>query len=291
MRMDEGTAPVTLRVDAHHHVWDLRRRPQPWIDDLPPLRRSFSFDDLEPDLVDARIDATVLVHTVASIEETFELLALAAQRPRVAGVVGWFDLVSPDLADEIGRARRAPGGRYLVGARHQLQEEPDPRWLARPEVRDGLRTLAAHGLTYDLVVSAHQLPLVLDTVRALPEVRFVLDHAGKPPIAGGELSDWRRDLAALSRSANLAVKLSGLVTEADWARWTVERLRPVADRVLEYFGPDRTMFGSDWPVCLLAAPYQRVVEASRELVAGLDESGRRHVWGATAAHWYGLEAG
>jgi L-fuconolactonase len=285
------TGPVVVRVDAHHHVWDLARRPQPWTDDLPVLRRSFSFDEVEPDLADAGFDATVVVHTVASFEETLELLALAADRPRIAGVVGWFDLCSPDLAGDLGRARRAPGGEFLVGARHQLQVEPDPRWLSRPEVRDGLRTLAAHGLTYDLVVSAHQLPLVVDTVRALPEVRFVLDHAGKPPIAGGALADWRRDLAQLSRSANVAVKLSGLVTEADWAHWTVEQLRPVATAVLEDFGPRRAMFGSDWPVCLLAASYPEVVTATGELLAGLDEAGRRDVWGATARHWYGLGGG
>jgi L-fuconolactonase len=279
------------RVDAHHHVWDLRQRPQPWTDGLPPLRRSFPFDELEPELSRAGIDATVVVHTVASFAETLELLALAGTRPRVAGVVGWFDLTSPGLADDIEQARRSSGGRYLVGARHQLQEEPDPQWLGRPAVHRGLRTLADSGLAYDLVISAHQLPLVIDTVRALPEVRFILDHAGKPPIAGGDLRDWHRDIATLSRSDNVAVKLSGLVTEADWAHWTVEQLSVVATRVLDCFGPVRTMFGSDWPVCLLAADYQQVVDATEQLVAGLDESGRQAVWGGSARHWYRLGAG
>jgi L-fuconolactonase len=157
-------------------------------------------------------------------------------------------------------------------------------------VHRGLRTLADSGLAYDLVISAHQLPLVIDTVRALPEVRFILDHAGKPPIASGDLRDWHRDIAALSRSDNVAVKLSGLVTEADWAHWTVEQLGVVATRVLDCFGPARTMFGSDWPVCLLAADYQQVVNATEQLVAGLDESGRHAVWGGTARHWYRLGA-
>ena len=278
------------RVDAHHHVWDLRRRPQPWTDGLPVLQRSFAFDELESDLVGAGIDATVVVHTVASFAETLELLALAATQPRIAGVVGWFDLASPDLARDIDHARSATGGQYLVAARHQLQVEPDPQWIGRPEVHRGLRTLAANGLAYDLVVSAHQLPLMVDTVRALPDVRFVLDHAGKPPIAGGDLRDWRRDVDQLSRSANVAVKLSGLVTEADWKRWTVKQLAEVATVVLDAFGPGRTMFGSDWPVCLLAVSYPQVVAVAQQLVAGLDEAGQDAVWGGTARGWYRLGA-
>ncbi len=286
-------APMSLsaprRVDAHHHLWDLRRRPQPWTESLPRLQRSFAFEELEPDLLAAGIDATVLVHTVASFDETLEMLALAAARPRIAGVVGWFDLSSPQLAGQIEQARLAPGGRYLVGARHQLQVEPDPDWLTRSQVRQGLRTLAAYDLAYDVVVSAHQLPLVIDTVRALPEVRFILDHAGKPPIAQGDLSAWQLHMARLSRSANIAVKLSGLVTEADWTQWTVEQLRPVAAGVLDNFGAHRTMFGSDWPVCQLAASYAQVAAASQELVAHLGGDEQDAVWGGTARHWYHLD--
>lgn len=277
------------RIDAHHHVWDLDRRPQPWTDGLPALRRSFGYDELVPALDDAGIDATVLVHTVASFDETLEMLALAATHQRIAGVVGWLDLSGAGVADQIAEARSAPGGRRLVGARHQLQEEPDPRWLARPAVHAGLRALAAAGLAYDVVVSAHQLPVVIEAVRALPEVRFVLDHAGKPPIAAGELDDWRHDIAELATAPNVAVKLSGLVTEADWARWTVAQLRPVAGHVLASFGPERTMFGSDWPVCLLAAGYAAVVDAAAELTADLDEAAAQAVWGGTARTWYRLE--
>lgn len=282
------SGPFAGRIDAHHHVWDLQCRPQPWTEGLSVLQRSFLFGELEPELVEAGIDATVVVHTVASYAETLELVALAAGQPRIAGIVGWFDLTSPHLAGDIERARRTPGGDRLVGARHQLQVESDQRWLARPDVRDGLRTLAAHGLAYDIVVSAHQLPLVVDTVRALPEVRFVLDHAGKPPIAGGDLGDWSRDIEALSQSSNVAVKLSGLVTEAEWTQWTVHQLRPVAVAVLDTFGPARTMFGSDWPVCLLAASYADVVAAARELLAGLDPEAQQAVWGGTARDWYRL---
>ncbi len=183
-------------------------------------------------------------------------------------MVGWADLSRPDTADQLRAAQGGPGGPALVAVRHQLQEEPDQQWLARPQVRAGLRAVAAAGLAYDLVISPHQLPLVTETVAALPEVRFVLDHAGKPAIASGDLSAWTADLRALAARPNVAVKLSGLVTEADWDSWTPGQLHPVMEYVLERFGPDRTMFGSDWPVCLLAASYAEVVAAAAAVLAG-----------------------
>lgn len=278
-----------VRVDAHHHVWDLDRRPQPWTVDLPILRRSFGFDELAPQLRRAAVDATVVVHTVDSPEETLELLALAAAEPLVAGVVGWFDLEADDLVDELTSARERPGGDRLVGARHQLQVEPDPGWLDRPAVRRGLRTLATSGLAYDVVVGPEQLARVARVVADLPDLRFVLDHAGKPPVARGDLADWSRDLRGLARLDNLAVKLSGLVTEASWEAWSVDDLRPVADTVLGAFGPARVMVGSDWPVCLLAhAPYDVVMATTEELLAGLAPDDRAAVWGGTATDVYGL---
>jgi len=278
------------RIDAHHHVWDLAARPQPWTDDLPALRRSFSFAELAPALAEHDIDGTIVVHTVDSLAETGELLALAAAEPLVAGVVGWFDLAAHDLDDVLARTRALPGGDRLVGARHQLQVEPDKAWLARPEVTRGLRTLARHGLVYDLVISPEQLPAATAVVAALPEVSFVLDHAGKPPIASGDLGAWREDVARLASCPNVAVKLSGLVTEADWQRWSVADLRPVADAVLDAFGTERTMFGSDWPVSLLAgADYGTVVRAFEETVAGLGPAERDQVWGGTARAVYGTE--
>jgi L-fuconolactonase len=176
-----------------------------------------------------------------------------------------------------------------VGARHQLQVEPDPEWLGRASVRRGLATLAAAGLAYDVVVSPEQLALVTRVARQLDEVRFVLDHAGKPPIAAGRLDDWSADVAGLAALGNVSVKLSGLVTEASLDGWAVADLRPASDRVLEAFGPARVMFGSDWPVCLLAgASYDAVVATTEELVAGLSAVERDAVWGGTAADVYGL---
>ncbi|MFC7493587.1 MULTISPECIES: amidohydrolase family protein [unclassified Nocardioides] len=278
------------RIDAHHHVWDPVRRPQPWTDGLPVLQREFSMEELVPQLHAEGVDGTVVVHTLASLAETHELLALAAREPLVAGVVGWFDLTDPALDDVLATARAHAGGRRLVGARHQLQVEPDPQWLTRPEVARGLTCLARHGLAYDVVVSPGQLAMVATVASRLPEVRFVLDHAGKPPIAGGDLADWVRDVRALAAHDNVAVKLSGLVTEASWSGWNADDLRPVVETVLEAWGPDRTMLGSDWPVCLLAdADYARVTGAHELLVAGLGPDERDAVRGGTAQRIYGLE--
>jgi L-fuconolactonase len=189
------------------------------------------------------------------------------------------------VAEQIAALRACPGGQTLVGIRHQVQLEPDPRWLCRDEVRAGLAELGRCGLAYDLVVTPDQLPGVIETVRALPEVRFVLDHGGKPPIVDGVIEPWRSLLAELAQLPNVAVKLSGLVTEAG-AGWTVEQLQPYADLLVEAFGPERTMFGSDWPVCLLNASYDEVIDAAEQLSAGLSVTERNAVFGDTAAHWY-----
>jgi L-fuconolactonase len=277
------------RVDAHHHVWDLDRRPQPWTAPFPVLQRSFGLPELEPELDRAGVDGTVVVQTVDSLDETLDLLALAASSDRVLGVVGWFDLPAADLADRLDEARSAAGGPRLVGARHQLQVEPDPAWLRRNDVRRGLRTLADRGLVLDVVVSPDQLPLVTETVTALHDVRFVLDHAGKPPLASGELGAWTRDVRRLAHLPNVAVKVSGLVTEADWGTWTPDALRPAVEVVLDAFGVERTMTGSDWPVCLLAATYSEVTAVHDDLTAGLSPDEREAVHGGTAVRWYALE--
>ena len=282
-----------MRIDAHHHVWDLAVRDQPWTADLPPLRRSFALADLRPDLEEARIERTVLVQTVPVAEETPEFLALAAGDGAdvVAGVVGWVELGAPDVAERLAQLQAATGGARLVGIRHLVQSEPDPRWLARADVRNGVAAVGAAGLAYDVLVRPVQLPAAVETVLALPEVRFVLDHVAKPPIATGELEPWRTDLRRLAAAPNVAVKLSGMVTEADAERWTVADLRPYADVVLDAFGPERTMFGSDWPVCLLAADYATVVAAAEELTADLTATERAAVFGGTAAEWYRLPDG
>ncbi|MER6287552.1 amidohydrolase family protein [Streptomyces sviceus] len=275
-------------VDAHHHVWDLSVRDQDWIASGSPLRRTFTTADLAPQARAAGVDRTVLVQTVTVPEETPEFLALAAGHELIAGVVGWTDLTRPGVADELARLRRLPGGAHLKGIRHQVQGEPDPEWLLRPDVHRGLTAVAAAGLVYDLVVLPHQLPACVRAAQALPQLTFVLDHLGKPPIASGTLEPWSTDVRALAGLPNTVCKLSGMVTEADLTTWTIDDLRPYADTVLDAFGPDRLMFGSDWPVCTLGATYGDMMSVTKELTAGLGASERANVLGGTATRTYGL---
>jgi L-fuconolactonase len=276
-------------VDAHHHLWDPRVRDYPWMAPaaLDPIRRPYGPDDLRARTAAAGVDRTVLVQTVSEEAETEEFLAVAAASDGlIAGVVGWVDLADPGVADALARLRALPGGERLVGVRHQVQDEPDPDWLARPAVRRGLRAVADAGLAYDLLVLVPQLPAALAAVRDLPEGRFVLDHAAKPAIAAGAMEPWAGALAELARPPNVTCRLSGLVTEATWDDWDAERIRPYADHVLASFGPDRVMFGSDWPVCELAASYSEVRALAEALLEGLSPGERDAVLGAAATRVY-----
>jgi L-fuconolactonase len=278
------------RIDAHHHLWDLSRRPQAWLDGpaTDPIRRDFGVADLAAVAAAAGVDRTVLVQVLADIDETREFLALAAGTELIAAVVGWADLTSPKVAEDLADLREGPGGHRLAGVRHLVQAEADPDWLARPEVIAGLKAVAAQGLVYDLLVVPGQMRAAITAVRAVPELTFVLDHIAKPPIRSGALEPWAGLLAELAAEPNVFCKLSGMVTEADPAGWTVADLRPYADTVLEAFGPSRIMYGSDWPVCLLAGDYGQVMDAARELTAGLSAAERDAVFGGTAERAYRL---
>jgi L-fuconolactonase len=276
-------------IDAHHHVWDLAVRDQPWIagPEMAAIRRTFTLDDLRPAVRAAGVGATVVVQTVTVAAETPELLALANTDPLVAGVVGWTDLTSPAIAEELARLTSGPGGGWLAGIRHQVQSEPDPDWLRRPDVIRGLRAVAAAGLSYDLVIVPHQLPAAAHAAAAVPGLTLVLDHAGKPGIAGGDLGVWAAAIRRLAALPNTMCKLSGLVTEAPRGAGPAA-FAEVAGVVLGAFGADRVMFGSDWPVCLLAGDYAGVVALARSLTAGLSPAERAAVFGATAARAYRL---
>jgi L-fuconolactonase len=272
-------------VDAHHHLWDPTRRRYDWMTGLDPIQRPYTESDLREV---SPATATILVQTVGDTSETVEFLGVAASSPLVAGVVGWVDLTAPDVADQLAALREAPGGDTLVGIRHQAQDEPDPEWLLRPSVVRGIKEVAAAGLTYDVLVQPAQHDAAIALADAVPGVRLVLDHAGKPAIAGGEYEPWAAFLSSLAARPNVFCKLSGLVTEADWTKWTVEELKPYATHVLTVFGPDRVMFGSDWPVCELAATYGQVHEAAQALTAGLSTSDQEEIFAGTAARAYPL---
>lgn len=273
------------RIDAHHHLWDLSARPQEWLDELEVIRRDFSPEDLRAVAGPAGIDATVLVQVLNDVDETAEFLAVAGNSDLIEGVVGWVDLTAPDVAEQLDRMRAGPGGDRLVGVRHLVQAEPDPHWLLRSDVIAGLRAVRDAGLVYDVLTRPHQLPAALEAVRTVPDLVFVLDHLSKPDIAGRSLEPWATHLASLAASPNVTAKLSGLVTEAD-PQWTAEDLRPYVDVALEAFGPGRLMVGTDWPVCLLAASYEEVVQAAEELTSGLSAAERDLVFGGTAERVY-----
>jgi L-fuconolactonase len=267
-------------LDAHHHLWD---GAYDWMTGaFAPLRRRHAIDDLRAVAEPLGVTATVAVQATSSEEETATLLA----QP-VAGVVGWVDLTAPDVADRIAALRERPGGQRLVGIRHQVHDEPDPEWLLREDVGRGLRAVADAGLAYDLLLFPAHLPAARRLAAAHPDLRLVLDHGAKPPIAAGGWEPWSRDLAALAAHEHVHCKLSGLVTEADWSTWRSAGIERYAERLLEAFGPGRLMFGSDWPVCTLAASYAEVLELAASVLSAAE---RERVLAGTARRFYSLSS-
>ena len=280
---------MTHSIDAHHHLWDPATADYPFMTDaVVAIRRRYGPEDLAPRLAGAGVDRTILVQARSSLPETREFLATAVATPFIAGVVGWVDLTEPGVGDTLAELRAGTGGDRLVGIRHQVENEPDPEWLLRPDVRRGLAAVAEAGLAYDLLVRPREMAAAIAVARAYPGSRFVLDHLAKPPISTGAWEPWATRLAAFGGLEHVAVKLSGLVTEANWASWTAGDLRPFVDHALAVFGPQRMLFGSDWPVCLLAAPYEVVVDTARMLTDGLSGPERTAVFGETAERVYRL---
>jgi L-fuconolactonase len=277
-----------VRIDAHHHVWDLSVRDQDWMvgEQFAPIRRSFDLDDLRAAAASSAIDRTILVQTVAAPAETGEFLDLAATDDLVAGVVGWVDLASPQAMSDLDRQFDHPCAESLVGIRDLAQYRPDPGWFARAEVVEAIRGIGRRDLTFDLLVQPHQLTAATAAVSACPDQLFVLDHLGKPPIAEGALEPWASAVRRLASRPNVACKVSGMITEASWSGWRPADVRPYFSVVLEAFGPARLMFGSDWPVCTLAGSYERVVGLAEDLTGGLGEAEREEFWSGTAARYY-----
>jgi L-fuconolactonase len=280
-----------LIVDAHHHIWDPAARRHAWLDGFPALNRAFGLADFERASEPEGVTASVLVQVLASADETEEFLALAAGTGPVAGVVGWVDLTSPAVTDEIARLRELPGGRRLAGIRHLVQDEPDPDWLRRPDVRRGLQAVGAAGLACDLLVRPVQLPATLAVTGEEASIRFVLDHGAKPYIASGRREPWASLISDLAARPNVSCKVSGLVTEAG-PGWRPAQIAPYIDHLLDRFGPGRLIFGSDWPVCTLAASYADVIALARDALGRrLGPAELNAVFAANAIAAYRLELG
>lgn len=277
-------------IDGHQHFWDPARADYPWMAaaELAPIRQAFGPVDLAPLLKANGIDATILVQCRSSLDETAEFLQLAAATPFVAGVVGWADLTDNSLGHTLDRLRALPGGHKLAGIRHQVHDEVDPDWLSRADVRRGLAAVLARDLTYDLLVRTRELPAAIAVARAFPQGRFVLDHAAKPPIAEGFSKAWADRIAELAACGNVWCKISGLATEARWDDWDAERLVPYVQHVATCFGEDRLIFGSDWPVCLLAGEYGQIKAALEECLTKLGPELRDKAFGVNAARAYRL---
>jgi L-fuconolactonase len=276
-----------VRIDAHQHFWRFDPVRDAWITpEMGLIRRDFLPADLAPLLAASGIDGAVAVQADQSVAETDFLLGLSADHAFVKGVVGWIDLRASDLSRQLAEWSDNP---RLKGFRHIAQSEPDD-FLLHDDVVRGIATIGRLGYSYDILVYPRQLAAAERLVARCPDVRFILDHCAKPPIASGDLTMWRTRFVALAAHENVCCKLSGLVTEASWSSWSDEQLVPVLDIALDSFGAERLMFGSDWPVCLLAADYARVADSLHGWAARLSEAERSCIFGGTAISAYQLEA-
>ena len=272
-------------IDSHQHFWRYSPAEYDWIDEsMAAIRRDFLPEDLKREMDASGFHASVVVQVRQTLEETRWLLELARAHPFVAGVVGWVNLQSPTIEEDLAQVSDP----LLVGFRHIVQAEPDD-FMARPEFQRGIAALTARDLPYDVLVYARQIAAADALVSRHPNQRFLLDHLGKPDIRGGHYGDWRRDFDRLAARPNVWCKLSGLVTEADWLRWTPGQLRPYLDHALEAFGPGRLMVGSDWPVCTLAATYGETMAVVIDALNEYSADERAQVLSGTARAFWNLE--
>ena len=276
-----------MQLDSHQHFWKYDVQRHSWItDEMEVLKRDYLPADLLPELKANRMSGCIAVQADQSEQETEFLLELANQCEAIKGVVGWVDLLSPAISE---RLRHFSQFEKLSGFRHVLQSEADDEFMLRPEFCRGIQALQEHGFTYDILIYPRQLPAALELVTRFPNQLFVIDHIAKPPIRTGELAPWAAQMRSLSDSTNVYCKLSGLITEANWSNWSAEDLRPYLNVVFETFGPERLMFGSDWPVCLLAGTYRQVKQLIETYISKLSIHQKKSIFGLNAARFYGLE--
>ncbi|HYM74753.1 MAG TPA: amidohydrolase family protein [Candidatus Dormibacteraeota bacterium] len=277
-----------MRIDAHQHFWIYSSAEYGWIDNsMSAIRRDFLPADLHPELERNDVQGSVLVQTRQTLEETRWLLELADQSPKILGVVGWVDLSSPDARSQLSAFTKYP---KLVGIRHIVQSEPDDRFLLRPDFLRGISLLQEFDLAYDILIYPRHLAVATEFVERFPGLRFVLDHLAKPPIKTGEIEPWASGIRRLAGFPNVFCKLSGLVTEADWHHWTPEHIVPYMDVAFDAFGPSRLMIGSDWPVCLVAASYSRVLDVVRNYLEQHTAETREAVLGGNAQRFWRLRS-
>jgi L-fuconolactonase len=283
-----------IRLDAHQHFWKYNPADFSWITDgMAAIRRDFSPAELDRELAANGIDATIVVQVGQSEQENAFLLNLAAKHKSIAGVVGWVDLRAANVRE---RLRELSRHKNLRGFRHIVESEPDDRYMLREDFLRGLACLKEFNFTYDILIYPKQLPAAVELVERMPEQPFVIDHIAKPLIKAREIDSWARHIRALAAGPNVCCKVSGMITEADWKAWRPEDIAPYLDVVFDAFGPDRLMFGSDWPVCLVAGTYRQVkqlVEGYISRRSGSAQDARKleqAVFGGTAARFYGIAA-
>ena len=272
-----------MRIDSHQHFWRYSAEQYPWIQPDWPIRRDFLPADLEPLLTAGGMDGTIAVQARQSLEETRWLLELAAEAPILKGVVGWVDLRSPLVGQQLDSFSRHP---KFVGVRHVVQDEPDDDFMLGQEFQRGIAALKAFGLTYDILIYPKQLPAAIKLVEQFPDQPFVLDHIAKPLIKAAGINPWREHIQTLASSPNCCCKVSGMVTEADWTGWRPDDFQPYLEVVAEAFGIDRLIYGSDWPVCLLAGSYERVHGLADGFAKQFSPADQAKFFGGNAAKFY-----
>ena len=279
-----------MRIDSHHHVWDLSVREQGWMvgEALNPIKRNFSINDLRQAITGCGIDKTVVVQTVTNYDETPELLELADTDDLVAGVVGFLKIDAEDAIAHLDSYQSLRGFKYLVGIRDIAHDYEDVKYLSKPQVIKNVQELGKRGLVYDLLTKTPHMRAAIDLVKACPNTKFVLDHISKPYIAKADMQPWADQITELASFENVVVKVSGLFTEADWKNWKKEDFWPYLDHITKSFTPNRMMFGSDWPVCLIAATYKQSIDLVEEFTSKFSESEKNAFWAATANTAYGL---
>ena len=279
-----------MRIDSHHHVWDLSVREQGWMvgEALNPIKKNFSINDLRQAITGCGIDKTVVVQTVTNYDETPELLELADTDDLVAGVVGFLKIDADDAITHLDSYQSLRGFKYLVGIRDIAHDYEDVKYLSKPQVVKNVQELGRRGLVYDLLTKTPHMRAAIDLVKACPNTKFVLDHISKPYIAKADMQPWADQITELASFENVVVKVSGLFTEADWKNWKKEDFWPYLEHITKSFTPNRMMFGSDWPVCLLAATYKQSIDLVEEFTSKFSESEKNAFWAGTAKKAYGL---